>query len=119
MVDKRISETIHVTQDDYIDSIVSLIPSTTTTIGIYGENYTSDVVKKLREKLTNVKSLKLNKSHEIHDRYIIKDSKYGKMFGTSFGGFGRKIFTALDLPEEDTQKILECISASKNMDAIP
>ena len=45
MVDKRISETIHVTQDDYIDSIVSLIPSTTTTIGIYGENYTFYVCK--------------------------------------------------------------------------
>lgn len=105
---------IHHSDDAYIESIASLLPSTATSVNVYGHKFKAKVRSGLKRRLKNGRSLRIYYSNEIHDRYIIKDGTEGKMFGASFGGFGTKIFTALDLPAEDTRRLVEFLSTITN-----
>jgi hypothetical protein len=52
--------------------------------------------------------------------FITKDNLEGRMIGTSFGGFGAKVFTVLPLPREDTVKLLRLLYALQHEgDATP
>jgi len=92
--------------DEYIDFVSDLIPSSARCVKLFGNGYTSKIKKSLRLKLKHGRQLEIFDTEAIHDRYIIKDNAEGRMIGTSFGGFGSKVFTILPLPRQDTEKLL-------------
>jgi hypothetical protein len=95
--------------ENYINRVISLIPPESKRINLYG-NYASlrriqqPMTQKMRRGRPN-RQFNYFYTDTIHDRYIIKDKRWGKMIGTSFGGIGNKFFTILDLPAEDVQSI--------------
>jgi hypothetical protein len=68
--------------------------------------YTRQIKTAIRRKLKEGRTLEIFDTQPVHDRYIFKNNVDGRMLGTSFGGFGNKIFTILPLPREDPQKLL-------------
>jgi hypothetical protein len=88
--------------DEYAESIIYLIPPSVMEIDLYTNSYTAKVRKAILNPLKHCRIIRHFNSNEIHDRFIIKDGLDGKMIGTSFGGFGRKFFSIVDLSLEDT-----------------
>lgn len=97
--------------DDYIEYLVDLIPSSASKVWLFGDrsNQNTSIKNKIQTALRTRRAtgclVRTFATANIHDRYIIRDGKAGKMIGASFNGFGRKIFTMLDLPAEDVAQI--------------
>ena len=95
--------------DEYVNFVCGLIPRTARHVKFFGNGHTSKIKSALRCRLKEGRQLDMFSTDLIHDRYIIKDNTEGRMIGTSFGGFGNKIFTVLPLPREDTAKLLRLL----------
>jgi hypothetical protein len=93
------------TIDAYVNAINGMIPRTAKKIEIYTNSYETEVKKKLSLLLKDGREVKYINSKEIHDRFIIKGEREGKIIGTSFGGFGNKFFAVLDLSEDDAFQV--------------
>jgi hypothetical protein len=93
----------------YVEYIDGLVPASVKHLKMFSCGFEKPIKTALRRKLKEGRMLEIFDTNEIHDRYIIRDDKEGLMIGTSFGGFGSKIFTVLPLPAADTAKILSCL----------
>jgi hypothetical protein len=90
----------------YANEMEKIIPSSVSDIDIFSNSYRSLVRKSVFKRLKLGRKVRHFSSHEIHDRFVIKDGKEGKLIGTSFGGFGRKFFAMVDLPPSDVHKVV-------------
>lgn len=100
------SSDLYKTVEDYADGLVKIFPASVTDIDIFSNSYTQTVRRCVIKKLKDRRNIRHFSSHEIHDRFIIKDGKEGRLIGTSFGGFGRKFFAMIDLPRDDVLNVI-------------
>lgn len=91
--------------DAYAQKIASLFPKSVRSLDVYTNSYAKAVKPPVFRALKEGRSVRHFSSHELHDRFIIKDRLEAKMMGTSFGGFGSKFFALLDLPAADVQAV--------------
>jgi len=93
-------------EDEYVNYLASLIPERSQKVNFYGNGFTGTIrtklVRQVREGRNRVEFFSTN---EIHDRFLIKDKRYGKMIGASFGGIGHKLFLILEIPPNDVRDI--------------
>jgi hypothetical protein len=82
------------------------LPPTARFVKLFSLGFTAKIKKDLYAALKEGREVKLFTTPHIHDRYIIRDNSEGRMIGTSFGGFGNKIFTVLPLPAEDVRHLV-------------
>ena len=94
------------TLEEYAEALLKILPSSAKNLDIYSNSYTKSVRKCVMRKLKPGRTVRHFSSHDLDDRFIIKDGKEGKLIGTSFGGFGRKFFTMIDLPKEDVRGVV-------------
>ena len=94
------------TVEDYAAGLVKIFPASVTDIDVFSNSYTTSVRRCVMKKLKMRRSVRHFSSHEIHDRFVIKDGKEGRLVGTSFGGFGRKFFAMIDLPHDDVRDVI-------------
>jgi hypothetical protein len=96
--------------DEYVDFVSDLVPASARHLKLFGCGYTKKIKTALLKKLKKGRAMDFCNTKLVHDRYLIKDNIDGRMIGTSFGGFGYRIFTILPLPREDTQKLLRFLT---------
>ena len=89
------------TVEDYAAGLRNIFPASVKDIDVYSNSYTTSVRRCVLKKMKDGRNVRHFSSHEIHDRFVIKDGKEGRLIGTSFGGFGRKFFAMIDLPPHD------------------
>jgi hypothetical protein len=92
--------------EDYVRYVRNLIPKTARKVDFFGNGFTQRVKSRMLREVSCGPEIRFYDTKTIHDRYIIRDRKFGRMIGTSLGGFGNKLFTVLDLPPRDTTALL-------------
>lgn len=92
--------------EDYAAGLESIFPTSVTNIDVFSNSYTARVRSCVMKKLKMRRKIRHFSSHAVHDRFVIKDGKEGRLIGTSFGGFGRKFFAMIDLPRDDVRDII-------------
>ncbi|MER9651504.1 hypothetical protein [Mesorhizobium sp. M0199] len=90
----------------YSDALVRLFPKTAKRVDLYTNSYQRAVYPAVLRSLKEGRSVRHYMSIGLHDRFVIKDRLVGKSIGTSFGGFGRKFFTMMDLSPDDVANVL-------------
>jgi hypothetical protein len=100
--------------EDYAERLLRLFDPDTKNIRIFCDRFNDGTKKAICEPLKEGRSVEVFSSRAIHDRFIIKDDRYGKMIGASMQGFGGKIFAVLDLPEEDVAQLLSLLHQIPN-----
>jgi hypothetical protein len=94
------------TVEKYADGLAGILPASAEKLDVYSNSYTTSVRKCVMKEFKFRRTVRHFSSHDLHDRFIIKDGIEGKILGTSFGGFGRKFFSMIDLPAEDVKDVV-------------
>nr|CAD6437781.1 hypothetical protein REQ54_04266 [Rhizobium sp. Q54] len=89
----------------YAEALVKLIPATAKRLDLYTNSYQNVVRPVVLNALKQGRNVRHFSSDKLHDRFVLKDGTYGKMIGTSFGGFGQKFFSMLDLEPDDVATV--------------
>lgn len=97
--------------EDYADGLSGIFPKSVKDIDVFSNSYTTSTRRYVMNKLKEGRRVRHFSSHQIHDRFIIKDGEEGKLIGTSFGGFGRKFFSMIDLPPDDVHAVISELRA--------
>lgn len=92
--------------EDYTTSIEKIFPASVKDVDIFSNSCTTSVRSCVMKKLKIRRNVRHFSSHEIHDRFVIKDGREGKLIGTFFGGFGGKFFAMIDLPPDDVREVI-------------
>lgn len=98
-------------EEDYVDAIVRLLPPSAEQIDIFCNGFKHSIRRKfVRAAKEGRAQLRIFVSSKIHDRFVLRDDEV-KLVGTSFGGFGNKIFALLDLSKEDSEIVRRELTA--------
>jgi hypothetical protein len=89
-------------ESDYVDALISLIPSTARHVDIFCNGLKLSVRKAFYLKAKEGRRVRIFNTQDVHDRFVVRDDEV-KVIGTSFGGFGNKIFAVLDLSPDDAE----------------
>jgi len=101
---------LYATPHDYVMEVCDLIPESAKKMRLFGTGYTSEIEAKFLGELRSGREVKFVDTTRIHDRIILRDDATAKMIGTSFGGFGRKLFAVLDFPPSDISDLKDVLN---------
>lgn len=104
---------------EYIRAIKIIVPKTCAAVKFYACGFYSRIRNPLIEALKDGRQINFIDTTHIHDRFIIKDRKEAKYIGTSFGGFGRKVFAINDLPIDDVSLLVDLLIKIERKENLP
>lgn len=88
----------------YVNAILRLIPSTAKQVDIFCDGFKRTTRAEFLRSARNGRMVRVYSAGKMHDRFVIRDNEI-KLVGTSFGGFGNKIFSVIDLLPADAQTV--------------
>lgn len=91
------------TEAVYVDHICSLVPITAREVKIFGTGFTTSIKNAVLNILKEGRLIKFIDTTRIHDRMVLRDGSEALWIGTSFGGFGNKIFAINALLPDDVK----------------
>lgn len=98
-------------EDHYVEAVVSLLPASAERVDIFCDGFKHSIRRSFARAAKEGRAeLRIFVTSDIHDRFVLREDDV-KIVGTSFGGFGNKLFAVLDLSERDCEMVREQLTA--------
>jgi len=91
--------------EEYAQALGNIFPPSVKHVDLFYNGYSKKVRPSVKRQLKEGRRLIEFNRCAIHDRFVVKDGREGKLIGTSFGGFGKKFFALIDLPSSDVKQL--------------
>lgn len=95
----------------YAKAIADLFPKSVKKVDLYSNSYNQKVRPAVLQALKEGRNVRHFSSDQLHDRFLLKNGREGKVLGTSLGGFGRKFFAVVDLDPGDVSEVIDELRA--------
>ena len=99
------SRSTFASDEAYVEALVRLLPRSAKRVDVFCNSFARPIKEAFRRQAKEGRMLRIFNTHEIHDRFVVRDGAV-KGLGGSIGGFGAKFSVIFDLEGQDARDVV-------------